>query len=41
LEEDYQRSALMAFSGMAPEKRAEFSRQLREQSDQQGLGASW
>jgi len=33
LEEDYQRSALMAFSRMALEKRAEFGRQLREQSD--------
>jgi hypothetical protein len=37
-EEDYQRSALIAFSRMAPEKRAEFGRQLRDQSDQQGLG---
>ncbi len=37
-EEDYQRSALEAFSRMAPEERAEFGRQLRDQSDQQGLG---
>jgi hypothetical protein len=37
-EEDYQRLALMAFSKMASEEHVEFGRQLRDQSDQQGLG---
>ena len=37
-EEDYQRSAAEAFSRMSSEERAEFGRQLRDQSDQQGLG---
>jgi hypothetical protein len=37
-EEDYQRSARETFSRMAPEERVEFGRQLRDQSDQWGLG---
>ena len=35
-EEDYRDSAREAFSGITPEERAEFGRQLREESLQQG-----